>query len=65
MCKVVQVSDKPIHLISFNAQRPGYLCTGDRGGFVKVWRLSQDLSNIDPNEMKKLNDISEKPFEKN
>ena len=65
MCQVIQASEKPVHLVSFNQQRPGFLCSGDRGGVVKVWRLSQDLTNIDPNEMKKLNDISEKPFEKN
>ena len=62
MCTSVQASmdNRPIHLISFNQQRPGYLCTGDRGGCVKVWRLSQELTKSDMSkEMSKLNEISE------
>lgn len=62
LCTTIQAStdNKPIHLISFSQQRPGYLCTGDRGGVVKIWRLSQELSKADMNkEIKKLNEISE------
>lgn len=61
-CTTIQAStdNKPIHLISFNQQRPGYLCTGDRGGVARVWRLSQELTKADmTKEMKKLNEISE------
>ncbi len=65
MCTVIQASadKKPIHLISFNQQRSGFLCTGDRSGFVKVWRLSQELSKPDmTKEMKTLNEISDIEF---
>ncbi len=65
MCTTIQASPekKPIHLVSFNQHRPGYLCTGDRSGFVKVWRLSQELTKADMNkEVKKLNEISEIEF---
>ena len=65
VCSMTQASDKPIHLISFNEQRAGFLATGDRNGVVKIWRLSNDLSKTDAYELRKLNDISEKPFQKN
>jgi len=60
---VLKASDKPIHIVSFNQQRNGYLASGDRNGVVKIWRLSNELTKIEPNEIKQLNDISEKPFQ--
>lgn len=64
MCEITQASDSPIYTICFNQQRPELLASGDRSGVVKIWKLSQNLSKPEPNELKKLNDISEKPFEK-
>ena len=64
-CQTIKASDHPIYTICFNVQRPGFLASGDRLGIVKIWRLSQNLTKIDSDEVKKLNDISEKPFEKN
>ena len=61
---ILQASDKPIHMLSFNEQRPSFLASGDRNGVVKIWRLANELAKTDPNEMKTLNDISEKPFQK-
>ncbi len=60
---VLKASDKPVHIVSFNEPRSGYLASGDRGGVVKIWRLSNELTKAEPNEMKQLNDISEKPFQ--
>jgi WD40 repeat protein len=61
---VIKASDQPVHTISFNSQRPGYLASGDKAGYIKIWRLSQNYTKGDSGELKKLNDISEKPFEK-
>ena len=60
---VLKACDKPVHIVSFNEQRNGYLASGDRSGVVKIWRLSNELTKIGPNEMQQLNDISEKPFQ--
>jgi WD40 repeat protein len=57
-------SDKPVHVVSFNEHREGYLASGDRNGVVKIWRLSNELTKVQVNDMKTLNDISEKPFQK-
>ena len=61
---VIKASDQPVYTICFNSQRPGYLASGDKAGYVKIWRLSQNYTKMDAGELKKLNDISEKPFEK-
>jgi WD40 repeat protein len=62
-CQVLPASESPIYTVSFNKQRSGYLASGDRAGTVKIWKLSQNLTKTDPAEVRKLNDISEKPFE--
>jgi WD40 repeat protein len=65
LCQVTKASDSPVYTLNFNQQRPEYLATGDRAGVVKIWKLSSNLTRTDPFELKKLNDISEKQFEKN
>ncbi len=62
-CQLITASDSPVYSVSFNKQRSGFLASGDRSGVVKIWKLSQNLSKSDPTEARKLNDISEKPFE--
>jgi WD40 repeat protein len=64
-CQVTQASESPIYTISFNEQRGEYLASGDKAGVVKIWRLSQNYTKFDSNEIEKLNDISEKPFKNN
>jgi WD40 repeat protein len=63
--EIIKASDGPIYSLSFNAQRPGYLASGDKSGVIKIWRLSQELTKQDPDELKRLNDISDKQFQKN
>lgn len=65
--QVIQASSSescPVHAVSFNQQRPDLLASGDKSGVVKIWSLSQSLIKFDPSELEKLNDISEKPFQK-
>ena len=64
LVNVIQASEKPVHIVSFNESRSGFLASGDRNGVVKIWRLPNELVKIDSYELKKLNDISEKPFQK-
>lgn len=63
-CEIAQASDSPIYSLSFNKNRPGYLATGDGAGYVKVWRLSQNLTQKQATEVSMLDTIHEKPFEK-
>lgn len=60
----IQASDKPVHIVRFNEHREGYLASGDRNGVVKIWRLSNELTKVQTIDMKTLNDISEKPFQR-
>ncbi len=61
--QTIQASEKPIYALEFNKHRSGYLATGDASGFVKIWALSRSLIHTDALEVKKLNEISQKPFE--
>ena len=61
--ETIQASEKPVYALEFNQNRPGYLATGDAAGFVKIWALSRNLIHTDSYELKKLNEISQKPFE--
>lgn len=63
LCRVVPASDGPVYTVSFNKQRNGYLASGDKAGVVKIWKLSQDLIRVDPGELRRLDDISERPFD--
>ncbi|CAF1068723.1 unnamed protein product [Brachionus calyciflorus] len=64
MCQITKASDSPIFALSFNQQRSEYLASGDRSGVVKIWKLSSNYTKTDSYEIKKLDEISEKPFDK-
>ena len=64
--ETINASEVAVHALAFNGQRPGYLASGDRNGVVKIWHLAHELAKSEnmTQELKKLNDIAEKPFEK-
>ena len=59
----IYASEKPIYSLCFNRSRPDYVASGDSLGVVKIWKLSNILSRKSSDEMKVLNNISERPFD--
>ena len=47
--------------VAFNPRNPELVATADAQGYVKIWRLSTDLSEVGARELELLNRLANQP----
>lgn len=53
----------PLYSIQFNPYRPDLLATGDGAGYIRVWKLNDELSHQAAREIEQLEEISNAALE--
>eukprot|EP00818_Percolomonas_sp_WS_P009652 CAMPEP_0117452698 /NCGR_PEP_ID=MMETSP0759-20121206/9772_1 /TAXON_ID=63605 /ORGANISM="Percolomonas cosmopolitus, Strain WS" /LENGTH=605 /DNA_ID=CAMNT_0005245567 /DNA_START=850 /DNA_END=2667 /DNA_ORIENTATION=+ len=54
----IAVSTHPVTQVKFDPENPEHIVTGDAEGFIKVWRLNNRLSSLQPHELTALQSIA-------